>query len=122
MKKYPFSFIILLLVLCPSFLLAESNSSKKTKTSETVIPSHEQKGKKTPQKANLPETILPTKRTIRNTVILKGFIEDPDAITVSIDTQNWGELRVSNPPNHGKEVKKGEEILSLDLDKRIALL
>ena len=89
MKKYPFSLIILLLVLCPSFLLAESNSSKKTKTSETVISSHEQKGKKTPQKANLPETILPTKKTIRNTVILKGFIEDPDAITVSIDTQNW---------------------------------
>lgn len=117
MTKYPFPLTILILVLCSSILFAESKSSEKTKPSDSVNHAQEQKGKKTPPKANLPETILPTKKTIRNTVILKGFIEDPDAITVSIDTQNWGDLRVNNPPKHGKEVKKGEEILSLDLEK-----
>ena len=117
MYKYPLSPAIIILVLCSSYLFAETNSSKRIKSSDSVNSSHGQENKKTSPKANVPETIFPTKKTIRNTIILKGFIEDPDAITVSIDTQNWGDLRVSNPPKHGKEVKKGEEILSLDLEK-----
>ena len=117
MYKNPLSQAIIILVLCSSYLFAETNSSKRIKSSDSVNSSHGQENKKTSPKAKVPETIFPTKKTIRNTIILKGFIEDPDAITVSIDTQNWGDLRVSNPPKHGKEVKKGEEILSLDLEK-----
>ena len=116
MYKNPLSQAIIILVLCSSYLFAETNSSKRIKSSDSVNSSHGQENKKTSPKANVPETIFPTKKTIRNTIILKGFIEDPDAITVSIDTQNWGDLRVSNPPKHGKEVKK-EKILSLDLEK-----
>ena len=44
-------------------------------------------------------------------------MEDPDAIALSIDTLNWTELRVSSPPKHGADVKKGEVIMELDTEK-----
>ena len=64
-----------------------------------------------------PEVILPKKKTIRNAIVLKGFIEDPDATVLSIDTQNWSDLRVSTPPIHGKTVSKGEILLEIDTEK-----
>ena len=32
------------------------------------------------ESGEVPDTILPVKKTIRNTITSKGFIEDPDAI------------------------------------------
>ena len=69
------------------------------------------------QPSDVPDIILPVKKTIRNTITLKGFIEDPDAVPISIDTQSWADLRVSIPPIHGKEVKKGDIIMELDMEK-----
>ena len=100
-----------------SFASAETNSSKKT---EGQIEPKQLKHKNSSPKhesGDVNDTILPVKKTIRNTITLKGFIEDPDAIPISIDTQNWADLRVNIPPIHGKEVKKGEIIMELDMDK-----
>ena len=99
------------------FADAESNSSKKS-DNEPKEKSIQQKPSECQEIDKVePETIYPTKKTIRNTIILNGFIEDPDAIPISIKTQNWTDLRISTPPTHGKEVKKGEEILELDMEK-----
>ena len=99
------------------FADAESNSSKKS-NNETNEKSIQQKPSECQEIDKVePETIYPTKKTIRNTIILNGFIEDPDAVPFSIDTQNWTDIRVSSPPIHGKVVKKGEVIMELDMEK-----
>jgi hypothetical protein len=99
------------------FADAESNSSKKS-NNEPKEKSIQQKPSECQEaKIEEPETIYPTKKTIRNTITLNGFIEDPDAIPFSIDTQNWTDIRVSSPPIHGKVVKKGEVVMKLDMEK-----
>ena len=95
-----------------NFAFGESNSSNKLEES----PKEESIKAKTTSKEEA-DTILPTKKTIRNTISLKGFIEDPDAIPISIDTESWVDLRVKVPPKHGIEVKKGETIMELDMEK-----
>ena len=95
---------IISLFLC---LLASSLVSYGTESNST--------GEKAKDKD--PEVILPKKKTIRNAIVLKGFIEDPDATVLSIDTQNWSDLRVSTPPIHGKTVSKGEILLEIDTEK-----
>jgi hypothetical protein len=97
-------FLILNLVII--FADAESNSSNKS-NNEPKEKSIQQKPSECQEaKIEEPETIYPTKKTIKNTITLNGFIEDPDAIPFSIDTQNWTDIRVSSPPIHGKVVKK----------------
>ena len=44
-------------------------------------------------------------------------MEDSEARTLSVSTDNWSELRVLNPPVQGKIVNKGEVIMNLDLEK-----
>ena len=114
MYKYPHFLLIALssLILSRSLLLAESNSSLKSET--TVADADSTKEELTKEE---PEIVLPTRKKIRNTITLKGFIEDPDALPISIDTQNWSDLRISVPPVHGKELKKGEVLMELDMEK-----
>ena len=88
-----------------NFAFGESNSSNKLEES----PKEESIKAKTTSKEEA-DTILPTKKTIRNTISLKGFIEDPDAIPISIDTESWVDLRVKVPPKHGIEVKKAKPL------------
>ena len=111
LRSFHVSMLLVVSFLQFSFASAETNSSKK-------IERHEQKKSSAKHESgDVPDTILPVKKTIRNTITLKGFIEDPDAIPISIDTQNWADLRVNIPPIHGKEVKKGEIIMELDMQK-----
>ncbi len=117
--------IKMLLPLCSFLILnlgalfadAESNPSNKTnyKPNEKLIQQKLSACEETDKVE--PKTVFPTKKTIRNTITLKGYIEDPDAIPISIDTQNWTDIRVNNPPTHGKVVKKGEIIMELDMEK-----
>ena len=100
-----------------SFAFAESNSSKKAKTLQNENSAQEDLSVRNNSGKEEPHTIFPTKKTIRNTITLNGFIEDPDAIPISINTHNWTDLRVSTPPTHGKEIKKGEVVLELDMEK-----
>ena len=109
--------IIVVSFLQFSFASAETNSSKKPKGQIEPKQLSQNKNSTEHETGEVPDTILPVKKTIRNTITLKGFIEDPDAIPISIDTQSWADLRVSVPPKHGKEVKKGEIIMELDMDK-----
>ncbi|MEC7801136.1 MAG: HlyD family efflux transporter periplasmic adaptor subunit [Verrucomicrobiota bacterium] len=114
MYKYPYFLLIALslLIINKSLLLAESNSSIKSET--TVAEADSTKKELTKEE---PEIVLPLRKKIRNTIILKGFIEDPDALPISIDTQNWSDLRITVPPVHGKELKKGEVLMELDMEK-----
>ena len=107
----------LILNLGALFADAESNPSNKSnyKPNEKLIQQKLSACEETDKVE--PKTVFPTKKTIRNTITLKGFIEDPDAIPISIDTQNWTDIRVNNPPTHGKVVKKGEIIMELDMEK-----
>ncbi|MEC8044370.1 MAG: hypothetical protein VX130_07245, partial [Verrucomicrobiota bacterium] len=99
------------------FAFSESNSTQQTKTLPNESSSQKDHSIRHNSVKDEPLTIFPTKKTIRNTIKLNGFIEDPDAIPISINTQSWIDLRVSTPPAHGKEVKKGEVILELDMEK-----
>ena len=98
---------------------ADSNSSKNSEEIEKKPLNTKNKDaeKTSEKKIEKPETISPEKKNIRNTITLKGYMEDPDAIALSIDTLNWTELRVSSPPKHGADVKKGEVIMELDTEK-----
>ena len=99
------------------FADAESNSSKNS-NNEPNEKSIQQKPAECHEIGKVkPDTIFPIKKTIRNTITLKGFIEDPDAIPISINTQSWKDLRISTPPAHGKEIKKGDVVLELDMEK-----
>ena len=106
-----------ILYLGISFAFSESNSSKQAKTLPNENSAQEDRSVRHNSVKEEPHTILPTKKTIRNTITLNGFIEDPDAIPISINTQNWTDIRISTPPTHGKEVKKGEVVLELDMEK-----
>ena len=106
------SLIHILFLIDDGISYAESNSSIKTKA--TVKQSANPKKVPTVEE---PETVLPIKETIKNTITLKGFIEDPDATPISINTQNWSDLRISVPPVHGKSLKKGEPLMELDMEK-----
>ena len=79
MYKYPHFLLIALssLILSRSLLLAESNSSLKSET--TVADADSTKEELTKEE---PEIVLPTRKKIRNTITLKGFIEDPDTLPI----------------------------------------
>tara|TARA_B110000003_G_scaffold275171_1_gene317043 strand:+ start:3051 stop:4571 length:1521 start_codon:yes stop_codon:yes gene_type:complete len=63
------------------------------------------------------KTIKPVRQHVRVTLDLKGYFEDPDARPFSINTQSWSEIKVVNPPTHGKHVKKGDSLIKIDLSK-----
>ena len=112
---------IILLSFCQVIIfthvvIADDNSSKSTQVNKNQSSVSEKSTH--PGEGNAePEIVFPERKTIRNTITLKGFIEDPDAVSISIDTQNWSDLRVSSPPVHGKTIKKDEIILKLDMEK-----
>ena len=92
-----------LLILQFSFASEETNSSKKPKDQIESKQHNQEKSSTKEQPSDVPDIILPVKKTIRNTITLKGFIEDPDAIPISIDTQSWADLRVVFLPFMGKK-------------------
>lgn len=96
--------------------IANDNSSKTSTENKNQTPEGSPSNAKNTD-ATVHETVLPEKKTIRNTIRLKGYIEDPSAVSFSIDTQNWTDLRVSSPPLHGKTVKKNEILMKLDVHK-----
>ena len=115
--KYFYTALVSVILILPlSAAPAETNSSKSHKNKIEQKPKNQKKITTRRDSYNITETVVPVKKTIRNTITLKGFIEDPDAIPISIDTQSWADLRVSVPPKHGKEVKK-EIIMDLEMDK-----
>ena len=107
--------IIVVSFLQFSFALA-NKSSEKPKGQIELNQLSQNKSSTKHESGEVPDTILPVKKTIRNTITLSGFIEDPDAIPISIDTQSWADPE-DVPPKHGKEVKKGEIIMELDMEK-----
>ena len=64
-----------------------------------------------------PKTVEAQKKHIRIELSLKGYFEDPDAVSISIPTKNWAELKVTEPPVQGKRVKKGDLLLRFELEK-----
>ena len=63
------------------------------------------------------KTIKAVRKEIRITLNLKGHFEDPDAVPVSVNSKTWSDLKVVEPPTHGKIVRRGDSLFQLDLEK-----
>lgn len=63
------------------------------------------------------KTIEAVEKEIRVTLSLEGYFEDADAVPFSIDTISWSEIKVLDPPVHGKTIQKGKSIMGIDLEK-----
>ena len=64
-----------------------------------------------------PKTVEAQKKYVRIELALKGYFEDPDAVSISIPTKNWVDLKVTEPPVQGRRIKKGDLLLRFDLEK-----
>ena len=63
------------------------------------------------------KTIEAVQKEIRVTLSLEGYFEDADAVPFSIDTISWSEIKVLDPPVHGRSIQKGKSIMGIDLEK-----
>jgi len=98
--------------LASSLLSLPASICNKDEDNATKVEKKEKKEEKEKSK-----TVTPEKKHIRIQLSLKGYFEDPDAFPFSIATKNWSELKVITPPTQGNKVKKGDSLLTLDLEK-----
>lgn len=63
------------------------------------------------------ETVNPKIKSFKSVLVLEGFIEDPNSISLQFEVDHWNELKVISAPKHGKMVKRGDVLLRLDLEK-----
>lgn len=109
-SRFSFHLAVILLLLTTSYVKATvKNSSSNEPVKNTITGSD---AKKVEYK-----TIKPDRKDIRITLTLKGYFEDPEAFPFSVDTTTWSELKVLTTPTHGKHIKKGNSLLTLDLEK-----
>ena len=109
-SRFSFHLAVILLLLTTSYVKASvKNSSSNEPVKNTITGSD---AKKVEYK-----TIKPDRKDIRITLTLKGYFEDPEAFPFSVDTTTGSELKVLTPPTHGKHIKKGDSLLTLDLEK-----
>jgi HlyD family secretion protein len=104
-------------IICSEPILGNDHPNGMKTDDAKVEKNKDTKDKIEKEKLDEPDTLSPQKKTIRKTLTLKGYIEDLDAISLSVSTQNWTDLKVISPPVHGLEVKKNEVVLKLDTEK-----
>ena len=73
-KSFYTAFVSVILILPLSAAPAETNSSKSHKDQIEQKPHNQKKINERRDSDNTPETVVPVKKTIRNTITLKGFI------------------------------------------------
>ena len=93
----------------PSRCKAEDGNATKEEKKEKEVEKKNEKEK--------PKTVEAQKKHIRIELSLKGYFEDPDAVSISIPTKNWAELKVTEPPVQGKRVKKAISCCGLNSKK-----
>ena len=93
----------------PSRCKAEDGNATKEEKKEKEVENKNEKEK--------PTTVEAHKKHIRIELSLKGYFEDPDAVSISIPTKNWAELKVTEPPVQGKRVKKAISCCGLNFEK-----
>ncbi|MDG1139520.1 MAG: HlyD family efflux transporter periplasmic adaptor subunit [Opitutales bacterium] len=88
----------------------DANSSK-------ALKNYPPENKKLEIKEKLPASIRPKLKHFKIQLTLDGFIEDTEAIPLSVNSSHWNELKVIQPPVHGKSIVKGEVLMKLDDQK-----
>ena len=63
------------------------------------------------------ETLSPEKKHFRIDLTIDGFLEDSQAKSLAYAVDHWQELKVLSAPLQGKEVKRGETLLRLNLER-----
>lgn len=63
------------------------------------------------------ETLFPEKKHFRIDLTIDGFLEDSQAKSLAYAVDHWQELKVLSAPLQGKEVKRGETLLRLNLER-----
>jgi multidrug efflux pump subunit AcrA (membrane-fusion protein) len=109
-SQFSFHLAVILFLLTSNYVNAAKKNSDSNETAKNSVKSSV--AKKVDYK-----TIKPERKDIRITLTLKGYFEDPEAFPFSVDTTTWSELKVLSPPTHGKYIKKGSSLLTLDLEK-----
>ena len=109
-SRFSFHLAVILLLLTTSYVNATVKNSDSTEPVKNTITGYA--AKKVDYK-----TIKAERKDIRITLTLKGYFEDPEALPFSVNTTTWSELKVLSPPSHGKHIKKGSSLLTLDLEK-----
>lgn len=110
LSQFSFHLVVIIFLLNSNYVNAAKKNSDSNETAKTSVKSSV--AKKVDYK-----TIKPERKDIRITLTLKGYFEDPEAFPFSVDTTTWSELKVLTPPTHGKHIKKGNSLLTLDLEK-----
>ena len=110
LSQFSFRLVLIIFLLNSNYVNAAEKNSDSNETAKTSVKSSV--AKKVDYK-----TIKPERKDIRITLTLKGYFEDPEAFPFSVDTTTWSELKVLTPPTHGKHIKKGNSLLTLDLEK-----
>ena len=110
LSQFSFRLVLIIFLLNSNYVNAAKKNSDSNETAKTSVKSSV--AKKVDYK-----TIKPERKDIRITLTLKGYFEDPEAFPFSVDTTTWSELKVLTPPTHGKHIKKGNSLLTLDLEK-----
>ena len=114
MRRFFFIFIFPFILFSSGFIFGANSDQLEDKNKTKVdLPVKNQEKKK----KDSSDTIQVEVKPIKIFLTLNGFLEDSEARTLSVSTDNWSELRVLNPPVQGKIVNKGEVIMNLDLEK-----
>ena len=120
--KLPPNFIItsiLAALLSGHLVSAEDNSSKSLPdVAEDSNQTKEVKGDgRDVDEKPKPKTHEVKRQNFEVKVILKGILESSVMEEVTIATKSWGELTVLNALPQGAEVKKGDSLVTLDLER-----
>jgi HlyD family secretion protein len=112
---HKFSHALLLAFLSCQFSFGSAKNVDVNMTKASKSPTA-QEGK-TEKKEKLPATISPESKHFKIQLTLNGFIEDTESIPLSVKSFHWNDLKVIQPPIHGKSVGKGDVLLKLDDQK-----
>ena len=118
--KSKLSFLILTQLFVPFALIqgAKDKNSESQDSNRTVsvkINQEEAEGKEV--KAKTHETLHPERKLFKIDLTLEGFLEDSQAKALDYPVEHWQELKVVTAPVLGKEVKRGDLLLRLNLEK-----
>lgn len=94
----------------------EQNATQPSEKEKKVV-AQTARQEKEKKDSELPATISPQTKPFAVHLTLNGFVEDVDAVALSIPTNSWSELKIMVPPVQGASVRKGQKVLKLDEEK-----
>ena len=118
--KSTLSFLILTQLVVPFALIqgAKDKNSEIQDGNRTVsVKNNQEEAEGKEVKAKTHETLYPERKLFKIDLTLEGFLEDSQAKALDYPVEHWQELKVVTAPVLGKEVKRGDLLLRLNLEK-----